>query len=71
MTRAMGNTEHEVNQALFRVVNEIATDLAGRPVPRVFAALRDQVPTAAGLHNGELLQIAQEISIGRNPSGLQ
>ncbi|MBB5130878.1 hypothetical protein HNP84_000566 [Thermocatellispora tengchongensis] len=64
------NAEHEANMALFRVVHEIATRFAGRPVPVVLAELRARVPAAPGLDGGELLRIAEEISVGRDPSGL-
>jgi hypothetical protein len=70
MARTSDNAEHEANQMLFQVVHEVATGLAGRPAPSVFAALRGRVPRAPGLDDGELMRIAQEISIGRDPSGL-
>ncbi|PZG42790.1 hypothetical protein C1I98_19385 [Spongiactinospora gelatinilytica] len=67
-----GDAEHERNLALFRIVHEVATHHAGRPVPAVLATLRDRVPRAPGLglDEGALLRIAHEISVGHDPSGL-
>jgi hypothetical protein len=64
------NHEHEANLVLFRVVHELAVGLAGRPVPVVLGALRARLPRLPGLTETELLRIAEEISIGRDPSGL-
>jgi hypothetical protein len=61
---------HDTDEALFRAVHGIAGRLAGQPVPVVMAALMRQLPKAPGLDLAELRRIAEEISVGRDPSGL-
>lgn len=64
------NREHEANIVLFQVVHELAARLAGRPVPVVLEALRARLPDVPGLTEVELVRIAEEVSVGRDPSGL-
>lgn len=61
---------HDTEEALFRAVHGIAGRLAGHPVPVVMEALMRQLPKAPGLDLAELRRIAEEISVGRDPSGL-
>jgi hypothetical protein len=61
---------HDTDEALFRAVHGIAGRLAGEPVPVVLDALVRQLPKAPGLDAAELRRIAEEISVGRDPSGL-
>ncbi|MBT2225978.1 hypothetical protein [Nonomuraea sp. NEAU-A123] len=61
---------HDTDEALFRAVHGIAGRLAGQPVPVVMEALMRQLPKAPGLDVAELRRIAEEISVGRDPSGL-
>ncbi|MEU7744383.1 hypothetical protein AB0L53_09875 [Nonomuraea sp. NPDC052129] len=61
---------HDTDEALFRAVHGIAGRLAGQPVPVVMDALLRQLPKAPGLDMAELRRIAEEISVGRDPSGL-
>ncbi|MFD1541636.1 hypothetical protein [Nonomuraea guangzhouensis] len=61
---------HDTDEALFRAVHGIAGRLAGQPVPVVMDALMRQLPKAPGLDLAELRRIAEEISVGRDPSGL-
>ncbi|WP_049557825.1 hypothetical protein [Nonomuraea sp. SBT364] len=60
----------ETEEALFRVVHAIAGRLAGQPVPVVMDALARQLPPAPGINLAEIRRIAEEISVGRDPSGL-
>ncbi|SDI28973.1 hypothetical protein SAMN05421505_14243 [Sinosporangium album] len=62
--------EREANLALFRTVHEVAVRFAGRPAPVVFEALWHALPPAPGLERAEIRKIAEEISVGRDPSGL-
>ncbi|MEV0351735.1 hypothetical protein AB0H88_38700 [Nonomuraea sp. NPDC050680] len=61
---------HDTDEALFRAVHGIAGRLAGQPVPVVMDALLRHLPKAPGLDMAELRRIAEEISVGRDPSGL-
>ncbi|MCA2227635.1 hypothetical protein [Nonomuraea aurantiaca] len=61
---------HDTDEALFRAVHGIAGRLAGQPVPVVMDALLRQLPKAPGLDMAELRRIAEEITVGRDPSGL-
>jgi hypothetical protein len=65
-----GDGMRETEEALFRVVHSIAGRLAGRPVPVVMDALARQLPPAPGITMAEIRRIAEEISVGRDPSGL-
>ncbi|WP_336211947.1 hypothetical protein [Nonomuraea sp. LPB2021202275-12-8] len=60
----------DTDEALFRTVHGIAGRLAGQPVPVVMDALMRQLPPAPGIAVAELRRIAEEISVGRDPSGL-
>jgi hypothetical protein len=62
--------EHEANRALFGVVHEVAVRYAGADVPRVTAVLRGLLAGVPGMDEHGLRLIAQEISVGRDPSGL-
>ena len=61
---------HDTDEALFRTVHGIAGRLAGQPVPVVIDALLSQLPKAPGLEAPEIRRIAEEISVGRDPSCL-
>ncbi|MEW9554598.1 hypothetical protein [Nonomuraea sp. NPDC050783] len=61
---------HDTEEALFRAVHGIAGRLAGSPVPVIMKALVRDLPKAPGLEVAELRRIAEEISVGRDPSGL-
>jgi hypothetical protein len=61
---------HDTDEALFRTVHVIAGRLAGQPVPVVIDALLRQLPQAPGLQAPDIRRIAEEISVGRDPSGL-
>ncbi|WP_113703411.1 hypothetical protein [Nonomuraea lactucae] len=61
---------HDTDEALFRTVHGIAGRMAGEPVPVVMDALLTQLPEAPGLDVVEIRRIAEEISVGRDPSGL-
>ncbi|HUR07133.1 MAG TPA: hypothetical protein VM347_31625 [Nonomuraea sp.] len=61
---------HDTDEALFRAVHGIAGRLAGQPVPVVMDTLMRQLPKAPGLDVAQLRRIAEEISVGRDPSGL-
>ncbi|WP_219471592.1 hypothetical protein [Nonomuraea rhizosphaerae] len=60
----------EADEALFRTVHGIAGELAGQPVHVVMDALARRLPKAPGLDTAEIRRIAEEISVGRDPSGL-
>jgi hypothetical protein len=60
----------DADEALFRAVHGIAGRLAGEPVPVVMTALLTQLPEAPGLDAVQMRRIAEEISVGRDPSGL-
>ncbi|GAA3310033.1 MULTISPECIES: hypothetical protein [Nonomuraea] len=55
---------------LFRTVHIIASRFAGQPVPVVMEALTRYLPQAPGISSPEIRRIAEEISVGRDPSGL-
>ncbi|GAA4054924.1 hypothetical protein [Nonomuraea soli] len=61
---------HDTDQALFLAVHGIAARYAGQPVPVVMRALADHLPAAPGIAFDEIRRIAEEISVGRDPSGL-
>ncbi|MEV0597425.1 hypothetical protein [Nonomuraea cavernae] len=61
---------HDTDEVLFRTVHGIAGRLAGQPVHLVMDALLSQLPAAPGLEVREIRRIAEEISVGRDPSGL-
>jgi hypothetical protein len=62
--------QHQQDIALFRVVHEVARGHAGRPVGEVMGVLRRRLPGAPGLQEGDIRRIAEEISVGRDPSGM-
>ncbi len=64
--------QHQQDIALFRVVHEVARRHAGRPVGEVMGALRSRLPgvPGPGLQEGDIRRIAEEISVGRDPSGM-
>jgi hypothetical protein len=61
---------YQSSQSLFRTVHEIASAHAGRPVPEVMGVLRQRLPGVPGLDEVELRRLAEQISVGRDPSGL-
>lgn len=61
---------HDTDRTLFLTVHGIAGQLAGQPVPVVMDALMRQLPKAPGIDAAEIRRIAEEISVGRDPSGL-
>lgn len=61
---------YQSSQLLFRTVHEIASAHAGRPVPEVMGVLRRRLPGVPGLDEVELRRLAEQISVGRDPSGL-
>lgn len=61
--------QHEANLRLFRAVHDIAVAHAGQPVAVVAGVLRERLPREAGLAEAEIRRIAEEISVGRDPSG--
>ncbi|MET9343934.1 hypothetical protein ACWENQ_06240 [Nonomuraea sp. NPDC004354] len=58
------------DKQLFQAVHMIAARFAGQPVPVVMAALSTHLPQAPGISAPEIRRIAEEISVGRDPSGL-
>ncbi|GAA3076148.1 hypothetical protein [Streptosporangium carneum] len=64
------NGEHEANRALFGVVHEVAVGYAGADVPLVMAVLRRRLSGVPGMDDHGLRRIAEEINVGRDPSGL-
>ncbi|WP_061296707.1 hypothetical protein [Herbidospora cretacea] len=62
--------ERAENQMLFRAVHEVALGHAGGAVEDVFAALQEALPPAPRLSGDEVRRIAEQISVGRDPSGL-
>ncbi|GLX05525.1 hypothetical protein [Microbispora sp. NBRC 16548] len=62
--------EHEDNLVLFRAVHEVAVRHAGAPYHQVISALTAGLPGTPRLAADELRRIAEEISLGRDPSGL-
>ncbi|MER5320586.1 hypothetical protein [Streptosporangium roseum] len=64
------DVEHEANRLLFRIVHEVAVGHAGADVSQVLAVLRRRLVNVPGLDGQGLRRIAEEISVGRDPSGL-
>ncbi|MBP2708645.1 hypothetical protein JOL79_33225 [Microbispora sp. RL4-1S] len=62
--------QHEDNLSLFRAVHDVAIRHRGEPFPQVMAALAARLPGAPRLTGDEVRRIAEEISLGRDPSGL-
>ncbi|GAA4575897.1 hypothetical protein [Planotetraspora kaengkrachanensis] len=62
--------EREANQVLFRAVHDVALRHAGAPFHQVVSALASTLPGTPRLDETELRRIAEEISVGRDPSGL-
>jgi len=62
--------EREANLALFRAVHEVAVRHAGEPFHQVVSVLTNSLPGVPGLDDTEIRRIAEEISVGRDPSGL-
>ena len=62
--------EHEDNLVLFRAVHEVAVRHSGAPYHQVIAALVSGLPVTPRLAADEVRRIAEEISLGRDPSGL-
>ncbi|AQZ67545.1 unnamed protein product [[Actinomadura] parvosata subsp. kistnae] len=61
---------HDTDDALFRAVHGVAGRFAGQPVPVVMEALLRHLPKAPGIEVTDIRKIAEEISVGRDPSGL-
>lgn len=68
LTRTDG--EHEANRALFGTVHEVAVRYAGAEVSQVMAVLRGRLVGVPGMDDHGIRRIAEEISVGRDPSGL-
>jgi hypothetical protein len=64
------NVEHEANRVLFGIVHEVAMGYAGAGVAEVAAVLRRRLVSVPGLDEQGIRRIAEEISVGRDPSGL-
>lgn len=64
------DVEREANRLLFKVVHEVAVGHAGADVSQVVAVLRRRLVNVPGLDDHGLRRIAEEISVGRDPSGL-
>jgi hypothetical protein len=64
------NVEHEANRVLFGIVHEVATGYAGVSVFEVAAVLRRRLVGVPGLDEQGIRRIAEEISVGRDPSGM-
>ncbi|GII28362.1 hypothetical protein [Planotetraspora mira] len=62
--------EREANMVLFRAVHDVARRHAGEPFHQVVSALASTLPGTPRLDEAELRRIAEEISVGRDPSGL-
>ncbi|GHH72340.1 hypothetical protein GCM10017673_27260 [Streptosporangium violaceochromogenes] len=62
--------EYETNRLLFGVVHEVAVGYAGAAVPQVVAVLRRRLAGVPGMDDHGIRRIAEEISVGRDPSGL-
>lgn len=62
--------EREANLGLFRIVHEVAIRHAGQPLHEVIPILRRSLPSVPHLDGTEVRRIAEEISVGRDPSGL-
>jgi hypothetical protein len=63
------NVEHEANRVLFGIVHEVARGYAGASVFEVAAVLRQRLVSVPGLDEQGIRRIAEEISVGRDPSG--
>ncbi|GAA0383416.1 hypothetical protein GCM10009530_37820 [Microbispora corallina] len=70
MTIDRATRAHEDNQTLFRAVHEVAVRHGGQPFHQVVAALTRTLPREPHLGADEVRRIAEEISLGRDPSGL-
>lgn len=66
----MADLTQRSDGALFTTVHEIAQGFAGRPVEEVAEVLLRRLPSAPGIQQEEIRKIAEEISVGRDPSGL-
>ncbi|GIH75082.1 hypothetical protein [Planobispora longispora] len=64
------DTGYDAERALFRIVHEVAVEYAGAAVPEVVAVLRRRLGGVPGLDGPDLRRVAEEISVGRDPSGL-
>ncbi|MDP9863763.1 MULTISPECIES: hypothetical protein [Streptosporangium] len=62
--------DRDAERALFRTVHEVAVGYAGVEVSQVFDVLRRRLVGVPGLDDHGLRRIAEEISVGRDPSGL-
>lgn len=62
--------DRDAERALFRTVHEVAVGYAGAEVSQVFDVLRIRLAGVPGLDGHGLRRIAEEISVGRDPSGL-
>jgi hypothetical protein len=62
--------EREVTRMLFRTVHDVAVEQAGHPLREVVEALRSRLPGTPQLDDAAILRIAEQISVGRDPSGL-
>ncbi|MBO3745934.1 hypothetical protein J5X84_07620 [Streptosporangiaceae bacterium NEAU-GS5] len=62
--------EREATRTLFRIVHDVALEQAGRPVREVVAALRGRLPGTPRLDDIEIIRIAEQISVGLDPTGL-
>ncbi|WP_214104586.1 hypothetical protein [Acrocarpospora catenulata] len=62
--------EHEANRELFRIVHEVAVRYAGRPLDEIVTVLHRDLPGTPPLSYDEILRIAEQITVGRDPSGL-
>lgn len=60
----------DLDETLFRAVHGVAGRYAGQPLPVVIDALLRNLPQAPGVAESEIRRIAEEISVGRDPSGL-
>ncbi|GAA0969312.1 hypothetical protein GCM10009555_016170 [Acrocarpospora macrocephala] len=62
--------EREANRLLFRIVHHVAIHHAGRPFDEIVGVLRRELPGSPPLAEEEIRRIAEQISVGRDPSGL-
>ncbi|GAA0375821.1 hypothetical protein Acor_73300 [Acrocarpospora corrugata] len=61
--------EREANRLLFRIVHHVARQHAGRPLDEIVTVLQRDLPPAPTLAEEEIRRIAEQISVGRDPSG--
>ena len=61
--------DHEANRELFRIVHEVAVRWAGHPLNEIVDVLRRELPGTPRLSDDEVLRIAEQIMVGRDPSG--